>query len=422
MIVVVHPTGNRNVRAILTGLFRAGLLSEFATTLAFHRSSVWLRYLPAGSRGELLRRAYDIPVEFVHTRPWREVVRLAAGRGRLSGLARHETGWASMDAVYRDLDEHAARRLPRLNNVRGVYAYEDGACHVFEAAGQMGLMRFYDLPIGYWRVARRLLEEEATLQPEWAATLTGNRDSPEKLARKDEELHRADAVFVASSFTARTLAEAGMGAKPVHVVPYGAPTSPSAEAGTRRAKGAKLQVLFVGALGQRKGLSYLLSAMKAVDGAAELTLIGRPAGEPCGAVREATAKNRHIPSLPHEEILAEMRRHDVLVLPSLFEGFGLVLLEAMSQGLPVITTPHTAGPDIIAEGQEGFIVPIRSSDAIADRLAWLAGHREDVRTMGEAARAKAATYSWVDYGAKTAAVIEQHLLPRRAHEAIVGSS
>jgi glycosyltransferase involved in cell wall biosynthesis len=53
---------------------------------------------------------------------------------------------------------------------------------------------------------------------------------------------------------------------------------------------------------------------------------------------------------PHfriHEVLREMQRHDVLVFPSLFEGFGLVIVEAMSQGLPVITTSHTAGPDII---------------------------------------------------------------------------
>jgi len=66
-----------------------------------------------------------------------------------------------------------------------------------------------------------------------------------------------------------------------------------------------------------------------------------------------------------------MAAHDVFVFPSLFEGFGLVLLEAMAMGLPVITTPHTAGPDLIREGMEGFIVPIRHSTAIAERLEQL---------------------------------------------------
>ncbi len=144
----------------------------------------------------------------------------------------------------------------------------------------------------------------------------------------------------------------------------------------------------------------------------QLTLIGRPAGEICPPVRAAITKFRYLPSLPHQEVLAEMGRHDVLVFPSLFEGFGLVILEAMSQGLPVITTPHTAGPDIINEGHDGFIVPIRSSLAIAERLAWFAEHREETRAMGESARAKAAEFTWANYGARIVEAITRHLAPR----------
>ena len=71
--------------------------------------------------------------------------------------------------------------------------------------------------------------------------------------------------------------------------------------------------------------------------------------------------------------------HDVFVFPSLFEGFGLVLLEAMAMGLPMITTAHTAGPDLLEDGKEGFIVPIRSAEAIAEKLTWLSAHRETGR-------------------------------------------
>jgi starch synthase len=92
-----------------------------------------------------------------------------------------------------------------------------------------------------------------------------------------------------------------------------------------------------------------------------------------------------------------MRRHDVLVLPSLFEGFGLAITEAMSQGIPVVTTAHTAGPDIIDDGIDGFIVPIRSAEAIAEKLEVLARDRERLRAMKISAREKAQAHSWENY-------------------------
>ncbi len=108
-------------------------------------------------------------------------------------------------------------------------------------------------------------------------------------------------------------------------------------------------------------------------------------------------KYRWLPSLPHDELLREMSRHDVLLFPSLHEGFGLVMTEAMSQGLVVITTPHTAGPDLISDGADGFIVPIRSSAAIEEKLALLLHDPERLRALQEAAREKARTLTWENY-------------------------
>ena len=101
--------------------------------------------------------------------------------------------------------------------------------------------------------------------------------------------------------------------------------------------------------------------------------------------------------MPHGDLLREMRQHDVLVLPSLFEGFGLVILEAMAQGLVVIATPHTAAPDIFDDGIDGFIVPIRSSAAIAEKLQLLEGDRARLREMKMAAHKKAQLHRWEHY-------------------------
>jgi glycosyltransferase involved in cell wall biosynthesis len=306
------------------------------------------------------------------------------------------------------LDRTVARSLGQEKPL-AVYTYEDGALETFRRAEALGMRRFYDLPIGYWRAWRRILAQEQEREPEWAETLQGARDSATKLERKDEELRLANDILVASTFTRNTLNEAPRLQGEIHIIPYGSPPVVAASGGERYT--GKLRILFVGALSQRKGLSYLVKAVALLRGRVELTLIGaKPAGR-CVPLDAALREHRWIPSLPHERILAEMRRHDVLVFPSLFEGFGLVILEAMSQGLPVITTPHTAGPDLIQDGRDGFIVPIRSAETIAQPLDMLASDRGFLADMSEAARQTAASFTWQAYRDTLVSIIGKSVKP-----------
>jgi starch synthase len=424
MILMSHPLGNANVRNAALALSDAGLLAELWTCLQWRPGHYMERLIPRRFVRELSRRSFPVTVRGrIHLAPWREAGRLLASH--LPGgdwLTRHEAGWCSVDAVFQGLDARAARRVEALiergASLSGVYCYEDGAAATFKVAAQAGYKRFYDLPIGYWRAGQAIFEEEAERTPDWGPTLTGRADSAAKLARKDEELQLADAVIVASSFTRQTLLSAPSFRAPVHVIPYGAPTAaaPSAEDPQPPASGRKLRVLFAGSLGQRKGLSYLLAAIRPLAAHVELTLLGGKMASDCAPLEAAVRQHRWIPSLPHAEVLAEMARQDVLVFPSLFEGFGLVILEAMSRGLPVIATPHTAAPDLIADGTEGFIIPIRSPAAITEKLELLLRDPARLAAMKVAARKKAEALSWQTYRSRLAAVVLKTLgqLPKTA--------
>jgi starch synthase len=406
MILFSHPTGNTNVRHAAQALEEAGLLAEFWTCVSWNPEAPMNSLIPQKLRSQLCRRALPQVLRGkVRHVPWREAGRMLASALDVPALTGHESGIFSIDAVYRSLDRHVARRVRRGGGITAVYAYEDGASMAFAAAKARGLKCLYDLPIGYWRVAHAIYAEEMEREPQWAVTLTGTLDSPEKLARKDEELRLADAVFVASSFTKKSIGFApGVVDKPVHVISYGSPLTPPPAAAAARA-GGKLKVLFVGSLGQRKGLSYLLEAVALLGDRVELTLVGNKTTKDCAPLNDALKRHRWIPTLPHAEVLREMSRNDVFVFPSLFEGFGLVLLEAMSQGLPVITTENTAGPDLIAEGENGFIVPIRSAQAIAEKLDLLARDSSLLLAMKAAARETAVRHAWTQYRARLAEAI-----------------
>ena len=192
-----------------------------------------------------------------------------------------------------------------------------------------------------------------------------------------------------------TLLEHNFHNAPIAVVPFGSPTPLAAPCQTRA--GGPLRVLYVGSLGQRKGLSYALDAIQILGAQVSFTMIGRLTSPNCRPLLAALDHHRWIETLPHDQILDQMSQHDVLLLPSLFEGYALVISEALSQGLPVLTTPNSGATQTIRDGVEGFIVPIRNSQAIAERLQLLASNSDQLAAMGLACLRRAAELSWAGY-------------------------
>ncbi|MEP6808720.1 MAG: glycosyltransferase family 4 protein [Chthoniobacterales bacterium] len=401
MILLAHPFGNANVRAVLSALEGANLLARFVTTVGYAKDATLLSFLPASAR----RRSYELPTARVKAYPAREVVRLLAVA--LGIPIRHERGWASIDRVWQELDARAARYFcanKQRQRIEAVYAYEDCALRLFTAARALGVRRVYDLPIAYYETAQRILREEAERYPDWEPTLGGTRDSDEKLARKRHELELADLVICPSNFVFDSIPEATRQAKPCVVIPFGSPARELERVPEQRSR--PLRVLFAGALTQRKGLADLFAACRLIGaGEIELVVMGSLL-RPLRWYRERLADFTYEPPRSHSEVLRLMRSCDVFVLPSLVEGRALVQQEAMASGLPLIATRNAGGDDLIEEGVTGFLVPIRSPEALAEKLSWCAAHREATSGMGIAAQERAAQLTWKGYGDKIVAAIQ----------------
>ncbi len=407
-VVLCHPTANSFVRNLLLGFFEADMLAGFHTSIASFPGNIWcqLSRMPGGrdfARRTFVEQLRDVTVQW----PVRELGRMFATRLGWSSMIRHETGPLSVDAVYRDLDRKVSQWIAT-RRLSAVYAYEDGAVKSFQTAAELGIARLYDLPIGHWRAARTLMADEAERWPQYATTLGGFRDSDAKLRRKDEELRLADHVFVASRFTESTLRDHPTLTAPVHVIPYGYPTPGPAKRFDGSPKNP-LRLLFVGGLSQRKGIADVLTVADQLSADVVLTVIGRGDLNQCPALSTALPKHRWIATLPHDQILQQMRDHDVLLFPSLFEGFGLVITEAMSQGTPVITTDRTAGPDLITHGHNGWLIPAGSTEALRQQVETLLNDRASIAAIGENARRTAAGRPWSAYGSELAAKVREVL-------------
>jgi glycosyltransferase involved in cell wall biosynthesis len=403
-IILSHPTGNANLRAVADGLVAVHELEAFYTTIAAIPKSFLWKLSKIGPLAELRRREYDTSLApYLKLFPQYEIGRMIANKAGFKKWNAHEKGVFSVDNVYRTLDQHVAKGLKsaKQHGVKAVYSYEDGALASFRKAKQLGLNCLYDLPIGYWRAMRRLLESEKEAHPQWAATLTGFQDSPEKLTRKDEELRLADQIFVASSFTAATLKDYPGTLAPITVIPYGFPT-PVTNRIYQSLHNRPLKILFVGGLSQRKGIANLFDAVGAFGKRVELTIVGNKAVPDCEALNTALTKHKWIPSLPHAEILQLMQQQDVFIFPSLFEGFGLVITEAMSQGTPVITTERTAGPDIITNDENGWIVAAGNTEALKSAIENILVKPDLLKQAGRLSIETAKQRPWSAYGTELA--------------------
>ncbi len=406
MIVFSHPTGNRNVRSIVTSLFKAGILTEFHTALSFNSNALWLKLFPEKVRRVFKRRSFLLPEKKIHTHPFLEAARMSLPKLGLNYFVRHEYGLASVDAIYHKIDKAVSKRLPylkKMDKVKAVYAYEDGALATFTCAKELGLQCFYDLPIAFWETGRRLMNEEAERLPTWANTLGGGvNDSAAKLERKSRELELADVIVYPSKFVKDSLPGWAKQKKFI-MSPFGSPDV-AAEINLIenkiRKKDKPLRILFVGSMGQRKGLGDLFAAMRLLNNQDfELVVMGSLLS-PMEFYRSEFSGFTYEAGRSNEEVLELMRSCDIFCLPSIVEGRALVMQEAMSQGLPLIITPNTGGADLIIDGDTGFLVPIRSPESIAEKLNWFNENRLKTSKMGKLAKAHAANYTWESYASK----------------------
>ena len=220
-------------------------------------------------------------------------------------------------------------------------------------------------------------------------------------------LKHAAAALASTQDMATTLA--GTYQRDITVVPNGIDIEQFSEAATLRQgmrsklgiKETEMVLVFVGRLLTSKGLVYLLKSMPIILQNAsnvKLVMVGDGADRPQleQLTRELNLQNNVIFTgmVPNEAVPGYLAAADIFVFPSLSEGFGIVVVEAMASGLPLVSTNVHGLPEIIENGQNGLLVEPKSPEQIAEKVLILA-ESDDLRmAMSENNRAKARYYSW----------------------------
>ena len=234
------------------------------------------------------------------------------------------------------------------------------------------------------REQRRLLQEEQS-------RATGSIDMPDEwiIEREEREYALVDVIVTLSSFSHRSFLENGIPPHRLARIPLGVATNqfrPSDEHIRQRChriqSGEPLRVLYTGLLSFRKGIWDFAEVVRRLPvGRFRFQFVGTILKEMRGVVSELSGLAEFVPRLPQSSLPERYADNDLFVFPTIEDGFAAVLAQAHAAGLPILTTPNCGGPDLISEGETGWVLPIRNPKAFIDRLLWCDSHRAELAAM-----------------------------------------
>lgn len=221
--------------------------------------------------------------------------------------------------------------------------------------------------------------------------------SPRAIEKEKKEYSCADAIVIPSTFAEESFTEYGVGKQKLVKVPYGVDPQ---EFRPIEKKDQTFRVVYAGRMTLQKGVHYLLEAFSELDlPDSELWLIGTKTSEIEPFFDQYQSHFTFLGHKPQSELYKYYSQGSVFALCSIQDGFGMVLLQAMTCGLPIISTVHTGGPDVVRDGEEGFNIPVRDVETLKEKILWYYENPEERNRMGANARDRALDhFQWSDYG------------------------
>ena len=266
--------------------------------------------------------------------------------------------------------------------------------------------RVLNYPSVHHAKRHRVLQAEREKYPDLEPSFPDYAYPPDLVRRFDRECAEADAIFVGSTFARDSFVEEGIDPVRLSVIPYGVDSTlftPEPE-GTPATAPLRFNILYVGQIGQAKGIRYLLDAYRSVRRAEmSLTLVGQFVGDR-RVWDDERGLFRHIPHVARRDLPPIYRAASVMVFPTLFEGMGMVVLEAMACGVPVVVT--RCGPDqVVRDEVDGIVVPPGDTDALAGAIERLYSDADLRLRLGRSAREQAVAHGWDAYFGRASAAL-----------------
>jgi len=338
-----------------------------------------------------------LPSGKVHTFPWLHAPYMVMGRFMYGTPLHRDFAWINSMSF----DRHVSRSALLAD------------CDVFVGLSGTGLLsgrRVQQCGGRYIcdRGSSHIRFQDAILRDEysrWEMPYTGV--DPRMIEQEEAEYATADMVTVASTFVRESFKSRGFPEEKLATIPYGVNLSQFHPVGEPAPE--TFDLLFVGGVTLRKGVPYLLEAFaKLKHPRKRLRIVGGHTTETRSFVsRLPTDGVEFLGHRPQDELIRLMSESHALVLPSIEDGFGLVMAQAMACGCALIASRNTGALDLFTDGVEGYIIEPRDSNALLEALGRMAEDREGLARMREAAlRRVREIEGWTQYGDRFVEICE----------------
>lgn len=411
-VMVAHP-GKQHSYRTATYLNKSGRLSSYVTSV-YNVSGGLTNILYRMSKGDIKKKigshyCREIPDSIVRVKKeWQGVMALILPK---IPIARNFYGiWNNH---LNDVFAKDVIKLIEKESVDLVISYDYNSAYLFEELNRRGsnVVKVLDVSIATRPYMQEIFKKDYAQTNEQELI----SDYPEiwdekNLSRVYREIENADYFLVPSQVVKKSLLFCGAEEEKIKVVPYGADCNKFSFV-DRKVPSGPIKLIFVGGVNHRKGIHHLLSVVSKFSAdEVDLKLVG--SYEVGGALykRYCNVSNIHFCGFATHDILVKLYQDsDVFVLPSLGEGMAMVILEAMSCGLPVIVSDRTGGNDAIDTGEEGIEIEAGNDEQLYNAIRWYLDNRHLIPVMSGKSRKKAELYSWDAYGEKLNAAISEIL-------------
>jgi glycosyltransferase involved in cell wall biosynthesis len=387
-VLIAHPARQHSHR-LAKALQDAGLLHSYWTLLPDQRALSWL---PTGLiPSAIMRHSLKFLTEDkVHTLMGPLLFQKLASR--FASVAICQLGEWMAWTVF---DLWVASQLPRLRP-KVVVGYEMCSAETFRVAKAAGSFCVLDAAACHYTMQDKLLYEEGYAANTWAGK--------QLRLRKEREIELADKIICVSELAKNSYVNAGVDESRIVVNPVGCDVTQFVFHGELKKTGAP-KFVFVGMPNYRKGFDLLtvsFGRLLAHYPDTELHVVGDPTMDDS---LSADNRIRIHGKLSHDQLSKLFVQMDCLVLPSRLESFGMVVVEALAAGVPVIVSDHAGAAVAIRENVNGWVAPAGNEDALFQRMRACCDNIINVRFMGGACTDSALAYDWSTYSHRAVEMI-----------------
>ncbi len=381
MSVIVSCSGKFHAFALAEQLHRHSMLSGFYTSYAYQRNKLFRKLA-----GRIDKES--IPASLIHT-----TLPLAFG---IKGL-KHDWIWNEC------FDRFTAFRISLRKDYKVFVGWSGMSLHSIRQAKKNGKISIVE------RGSSHILFQNNILKEEYRKFGKDFQIHPKVIEKELKEYEEADFISIPSLFAKDTFLEYGIDEKKLFHNPYGTSSHFQEGININQKETKKFRILYLGSLTIQKGVVYLFEAIEKLSiphNKFEIWLIGHVSDEIKSILDNYRKDNWKVfGHVDHYELPNLLNQCDVGVQSSLQEGLSMVIIQMLASGVPVIATINTGALDIIDNCTNGYIVPIRSSEAIKEKIEFLYNNPKQLSDMKKASK-NTPEMSWDSYGRRYAELVK----------------